>query len=148
MFAQGTRRCLCLAVGGGFARTSVGYFATSDLWQDFDRNGAMTWTFTDAGAGFVVLSGELPDASGLLALAFAGDATAARALAEASLNTGIIAARDDEHQVTDLRFTGGGPVHLRRDALPERGPHPGCTQRRGHRILRRCREERAHRLHR
>ena len=33
-------RYLCLAAAGGFARTSVGYFGTSDLWQDFDRNGA------------------------------------------------------------------------------------------------------------
>ena len=54
----------------------------------------MTWTFTDAGPGFVVLSGELPDATGLLALAFADDAAAAHALAESSLNTGITAARD------------------------------------------------------
>ena len=54
----------------------------------------MTWTFTDAGPGFVVLSGELPDATGLLALAFADEAAAAQALAESSLNTGITAARD------------------------------------------------------
>ena len=33
-------RYLCLAAAGGFARTSGGYFGTSDLWQDFDRNGA------------------------------------------------------------------------------------------------------------
>ena len=84
----------CLADGGGFTRTSVGLFGSSNLWQDFDRNGAMTWTFTDAGPGFVVLSGELPDTGGLLALAFADDATTAQALAEASLNTGITAARD------------------------------------------------------
>ena len=57
-------------------------------------------------------------------------------------------AGDDEPEVTDLRFTGGGPVHLRHDALPERGPHPGRAQRCGHRVLRRGREERAHRLHR
>src|SRR5664280_2281350 len=61
---------------------------------------------------------------------------------------GFIVAGDDEPEVTDLRFTGRGPIHLRHDALPERGPHPGRAQRRGHRILRRCREERAHRLHR
>ncbi len=94
LFAQGADRYLCLAAGSGFARTSVGYFGTSDLWQDFDRNGAMTWTFTDAGPGFVVLSGELPDSSGLLALAFAEDADTAQTLADASLNAGVTTTRD------------------------------------------------------
>jgi len=54
----------------------------------------VTWTFTDAGPGFVVLSGELPDTSGELAVAFADDADTAQTLADASLNVGITAARD------------------------------------------------------
>ena len=94
LFAQGAERYLCLAADGGFTRTSVGYFGASDLWQDFDRNNAMTWTFTSAGPGFVVLSGELPEVSGVLALAFAGDAGAAQTLAEASLAAGVTSARD------------------------------------------------------
>lgn len=94
LFARGADRYLCLAAGGGFVRTSVGYFGSCDLWQDFDRNGALTWTFTDAGPGFVVLSGELPDSSGLLALAFAEDADTAQTVADASLNAGVTATRD------------------------------------------------------
>ena len=49
LFAQGAGRFLCLASGSGFGQASAGYFGSSDLWQDFSRNGSMTWNFTDAG---------------------------------------------------------------------------------------------------
>lgn len=59
LFAQSAGRFLCLSSAPGFGQASVGYFGSSDLWQDFSRNGSMTWNFTDAGPGFVVLGGEL-----------------------------------------------------------------------------------------
>src|SRR6185295_7094544 len=40
-------------------RTSVGYVGTSDAWQDFDRNGAMTWSHRRAGPGNVAMAAEL-----------------------------------------------------------------------------------------
>ena len=92
LFAQGAGRFLCLASGSGFGQASAGYFGSSDLWQDFSRNGSMTWNFTDAGPGFVVLGGELSAASGAIALAFAADAGTAGALAAASLAAGSAAA--------------------------------------------------------
>ena len=92
LFAQGDGRFLCLSAAPGFSQASVGYFGSSDLWQDFNGNGSMTWTFTDAGPGFVVLGGELPAASGVIALAFAADAGTAGTLAAASLAAGPAAA--------------------------------------------------------
>jgi len=91
LFAQGAGRFLCLSSAPGFGRASTGYFGSSDLWQDFHQNGSMTWNFTDAGPGFVVLGGELPAASGVIALAFATDAGTAGALAAASLAEGASA---------------------------------------------------------
>jgi len=61
---------LCLAADGGFARSSAGYVGHSDGWQDFARNGAMTWTHAAADDGNVALMGELARAEGVLALAF------------------------------------------------------------------------------
>jgi glucoamylase len=43
-----------------FGRLSAGYVGFSDGWQDFSRNGAMTWTHEHAGPGNVALLGELP----------------------------------------------------------------------------------------
>ncbi len=91
LFAQGAGRFLCLSSTPEFGRASAGYFGSSDLWQDFHRNGFMTWNFTDAGPGFVVLGGELSAASGVIALAFATDAGTAASLAAASLTEGASA---------------------------------------------------------
>jgi glucoamylase len=93
LFAQGAGRFLCLSGAPGFGQVSVGYFGSSDLWQDFSRNGSMTWNFTDAGPGFVVLSGALSASSGAIALAFAEDAGTAGSLAAASLAAGSAAAQ-------------------------------------------------------
>lgn len=53
-----------------WGRMSCGYVGISDGWQDFNRNGAMTWTYPAAGPGNVALMGELPRRV-TLALAFA-----------------------------------------------------------------------------
>jgi glucoamylase len=93
LFAQGAGRSLCLSAAGGFSQASTGYFGSSDLWQDFNQHQAMTWNFTSAGPGFVVLGAELAATSGILALAFAADPAAAGALAGESLAAGIDTAR-------------------------------------------------------
>ncbi len=67
-----------------WGRTSAGYVGFSDGWQDFSRNGAMTWEHTNAGPGNVALMGELPQ-SATLALAFAASREAAATLAVTAL---------------------------------------------------------------
>ncbi len=84
---------LCLTSAPGFTRASAGYSGSSDGWQDFARNGDMTWTYASAGPGNVALMGEADAASGVLALAFAADPDGAHTLALESLAAGIDAAR-------------------------------------------------------
>ncbi|MCW5639218.1 MAG: glucan 1,4-alpha-glucosidase [Rubrivivax sp.] len=83
--AQQGETALCLRSDGGFSRTSAGYTGYSDGWQDFARNGAMTWTYRRAGGGNVALTGELASNSGVLALGFANTLDGARTLARSSL---------------------------------------------------------------
>jgi glucoamylase len=64
---------------------SAGYVGASDGWQDFARNGALTWTFDAAGPGNVALIGELP-ARATLALAFGTSRESAGTLAFSSLS--------------------------------------------------------------
>jgi glucoamylase len=67
-----------------FGRISAGYVGVSDGWQDFSRNGAMTWEYEVAGPGNVALTGELPRRA-VLALGFGSSAEAAATLALSSL---------------------------------------------------------------
>ncbi len=67
-----------------WGRASAGYVGQSDGWQDFSRNGAMTWEHTNAGPGNVALMGELPR-SATLALAFAASREAAGTVAVTAL---------------------------------------------------------------
>jgi glucoamylase len=85
---------LCLRAAGGFSRTSAGYVGVSDGWQDFDRNGEMTWTYGQASNGNVALTGELTAPSGTLALSFAETLAGARTLARSSLADDYDATRD------------------------------------------------------
>ena len=64
-----------------FGRASAGYVGTSDGWQDFARNGAMTWQYDLAGPGNVALIGELPRQA-VLALGFGSSAEAAATLGD------------------------------------------------------------------
>jgi glucoamylase len=68
----------------GLGQASAGYVGFSDGWQDFARNGAMTWTYPRAGPGNVALMGALPR-QGVLALGFASSPEAAATLATATL---------------------------------------------------------------
>ena len=63
---------------------SAGYVGASDGWQDFNRNGAMTWGFAAAGPGNIALMGELP-AQATLALGFGTSQESAATLAVSSL---------------------------------------------------------------
>jgi glucoamylase len=65
-------------------RASAGYVGDSDGWQDFARNGAMTWEYEKAGAGNVALIAELPRRV-VLALGFGSSAESAATLAIGSL---------------------------------------------------------------
>ena len=65
-------------------RCSAGCPEASDGWQDFNRNGRMTWQYDVAGPGAVALMGELP-AQATLALGLATSKEAAATLAVSSL---------------------------------------------------------------
>jgi glucoamylase len=75
---------ICDGQSDAFGRASAGYVGASDGWQDFARNGAMTWEYASAGPGNVALMGELPRAS-LLALAFGSSPESAATLALTAL---------------------------------------------------------------
>ncbi|MGZ5615445.1 MAG: glycoside hydrolase family 15 protein, partial [Methylobacter sp.] len=67
---------------------SVGLVGSSDGWQDFNRNHAMTWHHAQAGPGEVALTAQLPCA-GTLALGFSSSREAAATLALQSLSCGF-----------------------------------------------------------
>jgi glucoamylase len=67
-----------------FGRASAGYVGSSDGWQDFARNGAMSWQYQTAGPGNVALMGELPQRC-VVALGFGSSAESAATLAISSL---------------------------------------------------------------
>ncbi len=68
----------------GYRRVSAGYVGATDLWQDFDRHGRMTWQHGSAGPGNVALAGELQRRT-TLALGLATSREAAATLAVAAL---------------------------------------------------------------
>lgn len=63
---------------------SAGYSGCSDGWQDFARNGALTWMYPAAGPGNVALTAALPRRA-VLALGFGSSPEAAATLAISSL---------------------------------------------------------------
>jgi glucoamylase len=67
-----------------FGAASAGYVGESDGWQDFHRNGALTWGYRTAGPGNVALVAALPR-SAVLALGFGSGKQAAATLAISSL---------------------------------------------------------------
>ncbi len=94
LYAQRGEAALCLKASSPFLRASAGYAGMSDGWQDFHRNGAMTWTFDRAQEGNVALMGELPGGEGVLALAFSLTPTGAHTLAASSLAEGYAVIRE------------------------------------------------------
>ncbi|HEX8755388.1 MAG TPA: glycoside hydrolase family 15 protein [Steroidobacteraceae bacterium] len=67
-----------------WARASCGFAGSSDGWQDFARNGAMSWEYSSAGPGNVAMMGELPRKA-VLALGFDGSTESAATLALSAL---------------------------------------------------------------
>ncbi len=67
-----------------FDRISAGCTGASDGWQDFDRNGRMSWEYDHAGPAEIGLMGELPRQA-TLALGFAASKESAATLAAESL---------------------------------------------------------------
>jgi glucoamylase len=63
-----------------WGRLSAGFVGSSDGWQDFAKNGAMTWEYEAAGPGNVALLGELPRRA-VLSLGFGTSEGAAATLA-------------------------------------------------------------------
>lgn len=86
--AQGPFALALAAVDEGqrdaFGRASVGYVGESDGWQDFHRNGALTWQYASAGPGNVAMIGALPRKA-VLGLGFGSSMQAAATLAISSL---------------------------------------------------------------
>jgi len=114
LFAARGAHALCVLADGGFERVSAGYVGFSDGWQDFARNGRMTWEFEQASEGNVALMGELRRAEGTLALAFAESPAGARTLAASALAEGYEPIRD--------RFVQGWRRWARRLRLPPAAP--------------------------
>jgi glucoamylase len=67
-----------------WGRASAGVVGTSDGWQDFAHNGALTWAYDTAGPGNVALIGELPRHA-VLALGFGSSPEGAITLAHTAL---------------------------------------------------------------
>lgn len=67
-----------------FGRASAGYVGASDGWQDFRRNGRMSWAYRTAGPGNVALIGELPRHA-VLGLGFGSSMESAATLAVSSV---------------------------------------------------------------
>ena len=67
-----------------FGRASAGFVGSSDGWQDFAHNGALSWEYDSAGPGNVALIGELPRQA-VLALGFGSSAESAATLALSAL---------------------------------------------------------------
>ena len=72
---------------------SVGEVGASDLWQDFSRNGRMSWSYAAAGPGETALGAALARA-GCIAVGFSTSKEAAATLALSSLLEGFDAAWD------------------------------------------------------
>lgn len=72
------------AQGEALGRRSAGYVGFSDGWQDFAKNGAMSWTHERAGPGNVALLGEL-ERECVVALGLGSSRGAAASLAAAAL---------------------------------------------------------------
>jgi glucoamylase len=117
LFAQSDGRSLCLFGDTNFARASAGYVGYSDGWQDFERNGAMTYTFARAEGGNVALMAELAASEGVLALGFAQTPEGARTLAASSLSEGYGSVRE--------RFVAGWSEWGGRLKLPAPTPELG-----------------------
>ena len=105
---------LCLLSDCGFSRSSAGYVGASDGWQDFSRNGRMTWEYGEAIDGNVALLGELQATQSTLALALSNTIEGARTNARSSLSEGY-------HSIC-LRFIAGWQQWGKSLGIPDAPP--------------------------
>ena len=96
-----------------FGSASAGYVGESDGWQDFHRNGALTWTYASAGPGNVAMIGALPRKA-VEGLGFGSSMQAAATLAISSLMQPF-------EYIVQRQTEGWQQWHSRRR---ERVPHP------------------------
>ena len=106
---QGTSALALAAVDpqqqDAWGRASAGYAGSSDGWQDFAKNGALSWEYDAAGPGNVALIGELPQQA-VLALGFGSSPDAAATLALTALSEPF--AHSWERQRTSWTVWHGG----------------------------------------
>ncbi len=92
---QGGFALALLAVDGeqrdAWGQVSAGNVGSSDGWQDFARNGRLTWAYDTAGPGNVALVGQLPRQA-VLALGFGADTESASTLARTALSEPFLVA--------------------------------------------------------
>ena len=111
------------AQADAFTRGGAGYVGENDGWQDFFRNGAMTWEFDEAGPGNVALLGELPRQA-VLALGFGSSADSAATLALTALAEPFEASWSRQRTAWGRWHATGTPV----DRLPADLPAGILTQ--------------------
>jgi glucoamylase len=98
-----------------WGRCSVGCLEESDGWQDFNRNGRMTWQYDSAGPGSVTLMGELP-AEATLALGLGTTKESAATLAVSTLMASFSAVWEGECDAwSEWLARGRWPSPLRDD---------------------------------
>ncbi len=105
LFAQSGSASLALAVDPPPTRHSVGYVGTSDGWQDFDRNGHMTWSHPSTEQGNVAGMSEIEPGgrSVHIALGF-GDRPESAALGVSAALVGRFEVAWDEYIENWARF--------------------------------------------
>jgi glucoamylase len=108
---------LCAADADGtdaWQRCSAGSLEASDGWQDFNRNGRMTWNYDCAGPGAVTLMGKLPTEA-RLSLGLATSKEAAATLALSSLMDDFSAEWDSQCRVWEAWLAESQRPALRED---------------------------------
>lgn len=116
--------------------TSVGCEEASDGWQDFHRNGRMTWRFDVAGPGAVALMGELPTRA-VLSLGVGTSKEAAATLAVSSLMEDFDAVWNEQRQTWANWLSASARPDLRGDIDRARSLRHGAEGPSGSNLLRR-----------
>ena len=90
LFAKRDSSCLTLACSSGFEKMSCGFDGASDTYTDLQQHGEMTWQYTHAPSGNVILGGQIgwkgSNGKFVLAFAFGGHGAEAGQQARAGLS--------------------------------------------------------------
>jgi glucoamylase len=92
-YAKRGDNAMCLSAHPPLRQLSCGYVGASDGWQDLERHGQLTYSFTEAPEGTVALSAEASGNSGVLAVGFAESVHGAHTLVRSALAEGFEALR-------------------------------------------------------